>query len=245
MPSVRTEIRTDDGVCPTHIFTQAGAGPKPGVILYMDGVGIRPALMQLAQRLADGGYVVMLPDLFYRAGNVGPADVNKIFSDLEYRADWQKKVMMSAVVPNVMSDTKALLDFLSDQSYVRQSRVGTTGYCMGARMSLSAAGNYPNRIAAAAAYHGGGLATAAADSPHRLASKMKAKIYVGGATGDAGFDDDQKKRLDAALTKAGVEHTIETYPAKHGWVLTDTPVYDAVCAERHWETLFALFKNSL
>jgi carboxymethylenebutenolidase len=219
MPSSRIEIRTEDGVCPTYIFTQTGAGPRPGVILYMDGIGVRPALQQMGQRLADAGYVVLLPDLFYRAGAIGPADANR--------------------------DTRALLDFLTEQSYVRQSRVGTTGYCMGARMSLAAAGNYPGRIAAAAAYHGGGLATGAADSPHRLAAKMQAEVYVGGATGDAGFDDEQKRRLDEALTKAGVAHTIETYPAKHGWTIPDTPVYDAACAERHWETLLALFKRSL
>jgi carboxymethylenebutenolidase len=112
-------------------------------------------------------------------------------------------------------------------------------------MSLTAAGTYPDRIAATASYHGGRLASDAPDSPHLLAPRIKSRVYVAGAIEDASFPDDMKARLEDALTRAGVDHTIETYPAKHGWVLRDTPVYDAAASERHWQTMVALFDATL
>jgi carboxymethylenebutenolidase len=112
-------------------------------------------------------------------------------------------------------------------------------------MSLTAAGTYPDRIAATASYHGGRLATDAPDSPHLLAPRIKSRVYIAGAIEDASFPDDMKARLEDALTKAGVDHTIETYPAKHGWALRDTPVHDAAAAERHWQTMVALFDATL
>jgi carboxymethylenebutenolidase len=144
-----------------------------------------------------------------------------------------------------MSDTVAFLDHLAAQAAVLRGPIGTTGYCMGGAMSLSAAGTYPERIVASASYHGGRLATDAPDSPHRLAAKIKARVYIAGAIDDPSFPDDMKQRLENSLTEAGVDHTIETYPAKHGWVFRDTPVYDPAAAERHWRSLVALFDATL
>jgi len=115
----------------------------------------------------------------------------------------------------------------------------------GGTASLNAAGTYPDRIVAAASYHGGALATEAPDSPHLLAPRMKARVYVAGAIEDPSFPDDMKARLGEALTKAAVEHTIETYPARHGWVLRDTPTHDAAATERHWQTLLELLAKTL
>ncbi len=112
-------------------------------------------------------------------------------------------------------------------------------------MSLTAAGTYPESIAATASFHGGRLATDALDSPHRLAPRIQSRVYVAGAIEDASFPDDMKARLDAALRDAGVDFEIETYPARHGWVFRDTPVYDADAAERHWRSLTALFDATL
>ena len=112
-------------------------------------------------------------------------------------------------------------------------------------MSLTAAGTYPGAIGATASYHGGRLATDDSDSPHLLAPKIRSRVYIGGAIEDASFPDKMKARLEEALTRAGVAHTIETYPAKHGWVVRDFDVFDAAAAERHWETLFALFDATL
>jgi len=238
-------IKTRDGLCPSYIFTPAGSGPWPAVLVFMDGLAIRPAMLELGERLATYGYYVLLPDLFYRSGPYEPMDVGAIFGNAEKRQQWMEKYIVPASVPDIMSDTKAFLDFLAAQPEVRPGPVATTGYCLGGLMSLSAAGTYPDRIVASASYHGGRLATDAPDSPHLLAPKMKAKVYVGGAIEDASFPDDMKQRLEDALSQAGVVHTIETYPAKHGWVLRDTPVYDAAAAERHWVSLAALLKANL
>jgi carboxymethylenebutenolidase len=116
---------------------------------------------------------------------------------------------------------------------------------MGGRLSMYAAGHFGARVAAAAAYHPGGLATDSPDSPHTLAPKMKARIYVGAAMEDRSYDDEQKARFDKALTDAGVDHVIETYHARHGFVPPDTPAYDPAAAARHDETLFQLLKSTL
>ena len=238
---MRIAIETRDGTCPAYAYRPHGKGPWPGVLVFMDGLGIRPAMLEIGERLATYGYFVLLPDLYYRSGPYEPMDPHKVFADAEQRKVLMDKFMSLATPANVMSDTRSFLDYLVTQRNVKPGGIGTTGYCMGGLMSLTAAGTYPEKIVAAASYHGGRLATDAPDSPHRLASKIKARVYVAGAIEDQSFPDDMKARLEKALTDAGVDHTIETYPAKHGWVLRDTPVYNAVAAERHWKTLVALF----
>ena len=241
----KIEIRTRDGSCPSYLYRPTGAGPWPAVLVYMDGLAIRPAMLQLGERLATHGYLVLLPDLFYRAGPYEPMDPKAVFSDPQKRKTLMEKYFGVATSANIMSDTRAFLDYLAAQPDVMPGGIGATGYCMGGRMSLIAAGTYPDSIAAAASYHGGNLANDAPDSPHLLAPKMKARVYVGGATDDQSFPDEMKARLEKALTDAGVDHKIETYPAKHGWVFSDFPVYDAAAAERHWQTMLALFDSTL
>ncbi len=241
----KIEIKTKDGVCPSYVSHPAGKGPWPAVLVFMDGVGIRPAMLEVGDRLATHGYFVLLPDLFYRSGPYEPMDARTVFTDPDKRKVLMEKFFALATIANIMSDTRAFLDYLAAQPEVKPGRIGTTGYCMGGRMSLSAAGTYPDRIAATAAYHPGRVATDAPDSPHLLAPKMKSRVYIAGAIEDESFPDAMKARLEKALTDAGVDHTIETYPAKHGWVLRDMPVYDAAAAERHWKTLLALFDATL
>jgi carboxymethylenebutenolidase len=239
------EIATASGTCPSHVYRPASGGPWPAVLVFMDGLGIRPAMLELGERLSTYGYFVLLPDLFYRSGPYEPMDAQRVFTDPEKRKVLMEKFIAHATPANIMSDTRAFLDYLAAQPDVKPGPIGTTGYCMGGLMSLTAAGTYPDRIKATASYHGGRLATDAPESPHLLAPKMKARVYVAGAIEDQSFPDDMKARLEEALTKAGVDHTIETYPAKHGWVFRDTPVYDAAAAERHWTSLVALFKAKL
>jgi carboxymethylenebutenolidase len=241
----KIEIRTRDGVCPTYELRPAGSGPWPAVIVFMDGIGMRPAVLELGERLASNGYFVLLPDLFYRSGPYEPMDARALFGDPDKRKVLAEKFIALATPANVMSDTRALLDHLAACPDVKPGGVGTTGYCMGGSMSLTAAGTYPDRIVAAASYHGGRLAKDAPESPHLLAPRIKARVYVAGAIEDASFPDDMKARLEDALTSAGVDHLIETYPAKHGWVFRDTPVYDAAACERHWTTLLALLDAKL
>jgi carboxymethylenebutenolidase len=241
----KVDIETKDGTCRSYAYRPTGSGPWPAVLVFMDGIGLRPAVLEIGERLATRGYFALVPDLFYRSGPYEPMDPHKVFSDPEQRKILMEKFFAHATVANIMSDTRSFLDFLEANLDVKPGGIGVTGYCMGGMMSLSAAGTYPERIVAAASYHGGRLATDAPDSPHLLASRIRARVYVAGATEDASFPDAMKARLDAALTEAAVDHAIETYPARHGWVLRDTPAYDAASSERHWHTLLALLDAKL
>lgn len=247
MSRTTVTIETRDGRPEASIFRpDAGGGPWPAILFFMDGLGIRPALLEMGERMASHGYFVLLPDLFYRAGPYTSPEPRKLLGDPEARQAWFSKYLAVASQDNVREDTRAFLDFLAAQPDVVQPKVGTTGYCMGGALSLATAGNFPDRVAAAASYHGGRLATDAPDSPHLLAPRMKARVYVAGAVEDPSFPDEMKQRLEDALTQAGVDHKIETYEgARHGWVPADLPVHDPAAAERHWETLFALFDATL
>jgi carboxymethylenebutenolidase len=242
-----TEIAIDcrDGACRSFVYRPDGRGPWPAVLVFMDGIGIRPAVLAVGERLATHGYVVLLPDLFYRSGPYEPMNARTVFADPGQRKVLMEKFFALATPANVMSDTAAFLDWLAAEADVRPGPIGTTGYCLGGFMSLTAAGTFPDRIAATACYHPSRLATEAPDSPHLLAPRMRSRVYVAGAIEDQSFTDEMKQRLDRALTEAGVDHTIETYPARHGWVLSDTPAYDLAAAERHWQTLLALFDATL
>jgi carboxymethylenebutenolidase len=238
-------IETRDGACRSLVYRPAGAGPWPAVLVYMDGIGIRPAMLAVGERLATHGYFVLLPDLFYRSGPYAPMNARTVFSVPAQREVLREKFLALATPASVMSDTAAFIDWLAGQPDVRPGPIGTTGYCLGGFMSLTAAGTFPERVAAAASYHGGRLATDAPESPHRLAPRMRARVYVAGAVEDQSFTDEMKQRLERALSEAGVEHTIETYPARHGFVLGDTPAYNPAAAERHWRTLLALLDATI
>lgn len=240
-----SSIQTRDGACPTRFLTPVGDGPWPGVILFMDGPGMRPAVEEMAQRLAGYGFAVLLPDLFYRSGPYEPVDAARVFSDPALKEAHRTRHMALATPGAVMSDTTAFLDWLDAEPRVRPGPKGVVGYCMGGRLALIAAGTFPDRIGAAASFHGGGLANDTPSSPHLLAPQMKAQVFVAGAAADANFDDEQKARLVAALTEAGVAHTVETWPARHGWVPRDTAVHDPEQAERHWRTLAPFLEGAL
>lgn len=243
MPHETVELRTSDGVCPTHVFQPEGEARWPGAIMFMDGIGIRPALFEMAEQLASNGYHVILPDLYYRTGFVAPG--NALFTDPVIRADWTARILPTVSIANIMRDMPAFLAHLESHAALPDGRIGTTGYCLGGRLSLAAAGHFPDRVIATASYHGGNLATDAPDSPHRLAPVMQARVYVAGAIEDSSFDDAQKQRLEDALTEADVDHRVETYNARHGFVPSDTPAHDAAATERHWETLLPLFGETL
>ena len=225
-------IRTADGEAPAFEY-----GTGPSALLFIDGLGMRPAMHEMAAKLAGGGYRVLMPDLFYRIGPYAPLDPAKFMADADARNAWFKK-LMGTPLSGYMDDTRAYLAHL-------EGKVGVTGYCMGGRLSLVAAETFPDRIAAVAAYHPGGLVTGAPDSPHLHVAKIKGEVYIGGAIEDANFTDEQRQQLDDALTAAGVDHTVELYQARHGWVPTDTQVHDPAAAARHWDTLFALFAKKL
>jgi len=238
----KVEIRTADGTCPAHVFTPvAGDGPRPGAIFYMDALAIRPALFAMAQRLADAGYLVLLPDLFYRHGPYEPIDPAPIFADGSVMAVVGPLMATTGKGP-ATRDTAAFLDWFDSRPDFAGGKLGVTGYCMGGGIALAVAAAYPDRIGVAASFHGGGLATDEPDSPHLGAAQIKAVVYIGGADQDPSYPPEQAERLEAALRAAGVTFTSEFYPgALHGWTMTDFPVYDQAAAERHWDALLRLF----
>jgi carboxymethylenebutenolidase len=245
MSQERISVRTQDGECPAHVFTPQGSGPWPAVIFYMDGLGIRPTLFEMGQRLADAGYVVLLPDLYYRAGPYPPLVPKEVFASGDARSAIGH-LFRSTDNRRAAEDTEAFLAYLDTRADVAGLKIGTTGYCMGGGMSLTVAGTYPDRVAAAATFHGGNLATDEELSPHRLAPRMTGRVYVAGADQDKSYPPEMAERLGAALRDAGVDHRCEIYRgALHGWTMADFPVYNEAAAERHWQELLRLFGGVL
>ena len=246
MSQIEVKIPTPDGEARAYTFHPVGEGPWPAVIFFMDAPAIRPALFSMCERLAAHGYFVLLPDMFWRVGPYAPINLAEAFKDEAARREIFGKFMSSTDPERSTRDTGAFLDWLSHQPQVKSDKVGCTGYCMGGGLALRAAGDYPDRIVAAAAFHGGRLATDAPDSPHLLAPRIKAKVYVGGADEDAGFPPEQAERLREALTAAGVDNKVEIYAgAKHGYAPLDMPVFNEAASERHWRELLALFDQTL
>jgi carboxymethylenebutenolidase len=247
----RADIDTADGRMDCHIATPEGpsttlgAGPWPAVILYMDAFGIRADLASMAQRLASQGYVVVVPNLYYRSGAYAPFDPRQVAAEGPER-DRFKGMIRSITDTMVMRDTAAVMTLIDSLPAVRPGRIGVVGYCMGGGFALSACGSFPDRVAAAASFHGGSLATDKPDSAHRLADRMRARIYIGVAEIDASFSPEQQQRLDRALSEGGVDYRIETYKgAKHGFAVTGHLVYDRDSSERHWQRLLHLFREKL
>ena len=240
MPTISDAVTTPDGSCPVTLAIPDGDGPWPGVILYPDAGGARAALRDMAERLAGLGYVVLVPDVYYRSGNWAPFNMKDVFND---KAERQRLfAMIGSVTPDAMeSDARAFFDYLAARPEVRGETFGTTGYCMGGRTSLIVAGRVPERVAAAMSFHGGGLAADDPGSPHLLADQIRAAVYVGGAADDASFTEAQAETLDKALTDAGVEHTIAWYPALHGFAVPDNAPYDEAAAEKHWDAMKDFF----
>jgi carboxymethylenebutenolidase len=241
----QVSIPTPDGDCPAYAFTPSGTGQHPAVIFYMDGLGIRPTIFEMGQRLAGHGYVVLVPDLYYRAGPYEPLDPKEVFASGDIRAAIGH-LLASTDNRRAGEDTAAFLGYLDRRDDIAGTKVGTTGYCMGGAISLTAAGTYPDRFGAAASFHGGNLATDSELSPHRLAPEMAGRVYVAGADQDDSYPPEMAARLDQALSDAGVDHRCEIYPeARHGWTMADFPVYNEAAAERHWDELVALFADTL
>lgn len=255
----QAEIKTSAGSYNAEIVTPEGAGPWPAVILFIDGGGARPALTQIAERIAKDGYLVAIPDLFHRGGAITKlapevslangisALFGAIFANDEKRQRFFTEFYGPALsYPNLETDIGALLGYLHGRSDVKPGPVGTTGYCMGGNASLRVATIFGDQIGATASFHGGGLVTDAPDSPHKRAKEIKSTVYVAGAIEDGSFTDDAKKTLIEALDAAHVKNTVETYPAKHGFAVPDhAGVYDAACAERHYEALSKLYAQTL
>lgn len=245
MAHEQISIPTAEGDCPTHVFTPEGKSSSPAVIVYMDALGMRSAVLDVAKRLAENGYLALLPDLFYRSGDYQIPTPKEAFAS----GNLMKIIgpFITATGPErAAEDTRYFIEYLDTRSDLEGHKVGTVGFCMGGGMALAAAGTWPDRVAAAASYHGGGIASDNTDSPHLLAPQMKAEIYVAGADNDDSYPAKMAERMETALTEAGVQHRCEIYEgALHGWMMPDFPVYNPDAADRGWREMLALFDRNL
>lgn len=243
MPTERVTIVTNDGKCPTLVIRPPEQGSLPAAIVYMDAGGIRPAAVAMAERLAAEGYVVLLPDPFYRFGTYGPLVPRDVFAGDPMAI--LGPLMATTDNAKAAADTAAFLAYLDTRSDVA-GKIGAVGFCMGGGMAISSAAAYPTRFAAVASFHGGNLATDSATSPHLGASQMKAEVYVAAAENDGSYPSEMGERLENALQEAGVRFRAETYAgAAHGWMVPDFPVFDAALADRGWSELRKLFRRRL
>jgi carboxymethylenebutenolidase len=238
-------ITTPDGACDAY-FVHPTSGTAPAVLVWPDIFGLRPAFQQMGRRLAEAGYAVLVVNPFYRTKKAPTSPPN---ADVEDKATRDALMALAgSLTPETeVTDAKALTAWLDQQPSVDRSRkIGTIGYCMGGPLVMRTAAANPDRIGAAATFHGGGLVTDKPDSPHLLIPKMKAHFLVAIAASDDAKQPDAKEKLKAAFAQASLPATVEVFEGtKHGWCPPDSHVYDHDAAEKAWGELLALFKSSL
>jgi carboxymethylenebutenolidase len=244
MPTSNVEIPTPAGTADAYL-SKPDDGQHPGVLFVMDALGLRPVIAEMTERIAARGYTVLAPNVFYRAGRA-PVIPLPDLSDPDARGPFfqQLRPLIEQVTPvAIEQDGKAYLDYLAG---VASEPVAITGYCMGARVALRIAATYPDRVAAVAGFHGGGLVTDEPDSPHLLADSIQAEVYFGHADNDQSNSPEQIAALDQALEDAGVTYRSDVYEgAAHGYTMSDMPVYDEQAGERHFRELFKLLEGTL
>jgi carboxymethylenebutenolidase len=247
------EIKSPDGTCDAA-FIHPKTGSHPGVLIWPDAFGLRPAMRNIAKRLAAEGYSVLVPNPFYRVSKAPFTDASSFNFQNPIDMAKLRPLMASVNAPgNAEKDAVAYVAFLDTQKEVNKAKkIGTQGYCMGGALVVRTAAALPDRIGAGASFHGGGLVTDKPDSPHLLAPKIKARMYFGVASNDDTRQPDAKDKLKEAFGAAKVPAEIEVYPgALHGWCVPDmptqngTPIYNKPDAERAWGKLIALYKAAL
>jgi len=247
------EIKTPSGVCDASLVQPGGKGEWPGVILFVDAFGLRPTMRDMAKRLARDGYTVLVPNPYYRSSKAPGLPPGFSFSNPGDREKFNA-LRAPLTADAVVADATAYVSFLDAQRSVKKSaKMGAFGYCMGGPMTLRAAAEMPNRVGAGASFHGGGLVTDKPDSPHLLVSRIKARYYFGIAANDDANEPEAKTKLREAFDSAGLPAKIEVYEGcLHGWCVKDMPmspdgktIYNEAQAERAWNELVALFKQSL
>ncbi len=247
------EIKTPDGVCDAA-FIYPKTGSHAGVLIWPDAFGLRPSMRGMARRLAAEGYAVLVPNPFYRLGKAPFSDASGF--NFQNAGDMAKlrPLMASVGAPGAgEKDAVAYIGFLDSQKQVdKAKKIGTQGYCMGGPLVVKTAAAVPGRVGAGASFHGGGLVTNGADSPHLLAPKIKARMYFGVAANDDARQPDAKDKLRETFAAAGVLAEVELYPnSQHGWCVPDMPagdggpIYNKADAEKAWSKLLTLYRAGL
>ncbi len=244
MPSSTVDITTPDGTANAYL-SRPDDRPHPGVLFIMDAYGLRPTTDEMVDRIASAGYVVLAPNVFYRAGR-SPVPPMRDMTSPEQRGEFFQSLrpLMEELTPErIASDGGAYLDYLEQ---VAQGPVAITGYCMGARLGWRIAAAYPDRVAALGGFHAGGLVTEDPDSPHLSAGRLKAELYFGFADQDRSMSAEQIATLERTLEAAGARFTSEVYEgAQHGYTMADTPAYNEAARERHFRELGGLLARAL
>ncbi len=245
MPSRDVSIPAKEGTIDAILITTDGDGPWPGVIMLADALGPRPQVYAMAQRVADNGYAVLVPNPYWRGGKAPVVNPDADFANEKDRNEIMAQ-MMSLTPERIADDAGAEGEFLAAQPEVAAGKFGVTGYCMGGGMALRFAAARPDLIGAAASYHGGMLATDAPESPHHLLKHVSAELYFGHADKDELMDDAAIERFEKALKESGKAFTSELYPdAPHGFAVPGRDTFRADAAERHYETMVGLFDRAL
>ena len=236
------DVTTPDGVADCH-FVHPASGAHPGVLIWPDAFGLRPAKRQMARRLAESGYSVLVVNQYYRSQRAPIVETRNFAAE----SATLRPLMGTLNAETHVSDARAFVSFLDDQSSVDSNRkMGTMGYCMGGPITMRTAAAVPDRIGAGASFHGGGLVTDRPDSPHLLVPQMTAHYLFAIAENDDENDPEAKNVLREAFDAAGLPAEIEVYEgALHGWCPPDTQVYHEAQAERAWSRLLALFERAL
>lgn len=240
------DVPMASGVSDSALFYPEGKGKWPAVLVWTDILGLRPVFREMGRRLAAEGYVVLVPNPFYRNKKAPVVDGNFDFSKPEDRA----KVMPMAAALTAeagISDAKAYTAFLDQQPQTdKKKKMGVQGYCMGGPLTFRTAGSVPDRIGAAATFHGGGLVTDKPDSPHLLIPKMKAEVLCCVADNDDKRDPAAKDKLKEAFAAAHLKATVEVFEGcDHGWTVRGSQVYNEAGAERAWAERAELYKRRL
>jgi carboxymethylenebutenolidase len=248
------EVKTPDGTCDAA-FIHPEKGKHPGVLIWTDAFGLRPAMREIGRRIASEGYSVLVPNPYYRAAKATEIDLNAKTFNFQNAEDMARlrKYMGGIGAPGIAEkDAAAYIAFLDAQPQVdKAKKVGTQGYCMGGPLVFRTAAALPDRVGAGASFHGGGLVTDQPNSPHTLIPRMKARMYVGIASNDDSRQPDAKDKLREAFTNAKVPAEIEVYQSLHGWCVPDMPeqggkpIYNKPDAEKAWAKLVALYKTAL
>jgi carboxymethylenebutenolidase len=238
-------VKTADGTADAALFYPNGKGPWPAVLVWPDILGLRPVFREMGKRLAAQGYVVLVPNPFYRSKKAPVVEGSFDFSKPENRA-----VVMgyrqAMTDPGIDTDATAYIAFLDAQPQTdKRKRVGVQGYCMGGPLSFRTAAAVPNRIGAVGSFHGAGLVTPQPSSPHLLIPKTKAAYLIAIAKNDDAREPQAKDALKAAFAAAKRPATVEVYPADHGWCVPGSQVYDQAAAEKAWAELTKLYKTNL
>ena len=240
----QVEVPTADGKVDALLLRPESDDPLPGIINLTDGLGFRPAFADQSKRVAELGYVVLTPNIFYRTAKSPVFDHEPDFRS--ERTTNRFSDLKAPLTPDAMArDGSAYVDFLAKQPFVSNGPIGVVGFCFAGQFALSVAAARPDRIGATASFHGGGLFTDTARSPHLVLPRVKARLYFGHAEHDQSMPEESIEKLEWALQSWGGSYESEMYAARHGWMIPGREVHNPEEAERGFAKLMEVFDSTL